>query len=114
MYTTDLDRLHKVTTKEATYRGAGKTYAKCHEVAGLLEVTEVRYILCMITLQRDIDYILPMLRDVLLEHDIAITGRINHTIRIGEREIRFIPESDFDYRTRGMTNCAVVRMRHWD
>ena len=45
---TDLDRLHAVSSMENPGRGAGRTFAACHTVAGVLESTEESGVVCMV------------------------------------------------------------------
>jgi len=111
---TDIERLHKVVNKELQGRGVGKTFAKCHDVAGLIQTTDVKYIFCMISLKRDMDYILPMLERVLEEHGLTFYHKLRTELVVNGVTIKFIREDDFDQRTRGYDNYAIVRMRHWD
>lgn len=113
--TTNLDRLHKVVTKEITGRGCGKTFARCHEVAGFIELGH-RTIFCMTSLNRDFLYIKPMIEEVLNEHGIRINKISTQPFKIYTNvgaTIFFIPENLLEQKTRGYRDIVQVDMRHW-
>ena len=45
---TDVDRLHAVVSMDNPGRGAGRTFADCHTVAGILETTKEPGAVCLI------------------------------------------------------------------
>ena len=69
---TDIERLHDVVTYKVSGRGCGKTYAACHELAGVLEVGKSNKIICIIKYSRDLKWLLPMISDVLKEYRLSI------------------------------------------
>jgi len=113
---TDIDRLHAVIEGKITGRGVGRTYAKCHEIAGILEVTDVQDIYLIVTHMSDRYYILPMLISVLDEHFISkapYRSTDQYITVYPNRKIWFISEYNFDKRLRGCEG-AIVYMRHED
>lgn len=110
---TDIERLHKVVDGKEQGRGCGKTFARCHEVAGLVELGH-KYIFCITTNHKDWQYIEPMLSDVLQEYGIKLTRvRKPDEYRANESIIRLIPKRDQEQRTRGQEG-VLVPMGHWD
>lgn len=66
---TDIDRLHKVVLGEYIGKQCGHTYAKCHELAGVLETTYNKNVLCIISSINDVEnYLLKMIFNVFNEH----------------------------------------------
>ena len=110
---TDIDRLHDVIDGRTSGRGVGKTFAKCHDVAGLIELG-LSTVFCVITNYRDIGYILPMLDEVLTEHNMKIEKKQQHHIFLNNKiRITFVSENDVGRRLRGLEG-GIVWMRHWD
>jgi hypothetical protein len=109
---TDIDRLHKVIDGKAHGRGCGKTFAKCHEVAGLIELG-YKYVFCMITHQQDQLYLDKMLTDVFNDHGLEIKRVSMGEYYVNDSLVRLIPENDYDMKTRGCEG-AMVKMRHFD
>ena len=109
---TDIDRLHSVVSGDIRHRGCGKTFARCHEAAGMIALGHKR-IFCRTSTKRDTDYILPMLHDVLKEHGMRLErGTREDEYRVGEAVIRFIPGYRFEKATRGCEG-VIVPMEHW-
>lgn len=110
---TDIDRLHRVVEGKERGRGRGKTFARCHEVAGFVELG-YKHIFCLVTRFDDWRYIDPMLDEVLTEHGIQFQRQRAHgEYRAQDSVIRLIPEKDHEHRIRGY-ECVLVRMGHWD
>jgi hypothetical protein len=67
---TDIGRLHKVVLGEYIGKQCGHTYAKCHELAGVLETTYNKNVMCIIRSMSDVeDYLLIMIMNVLKDHN---------------------------------------------
>lgn len=104
---TDIDRLHNVVLEKKDKEWSGETFAKCHEIAGIIEIGEFKKIVCVISCYRDIQHILPMLMDVFSEHSLPKLGKGTVSDRVfffGEVEITFIPYSILEEKARGLDN----------
>lgn len=104
---TDIDALHKVIEKrevgDSLSRGCGKTFARCHELAGVIEVGDFKVIVVAISLYRDLQYILPMIKEVFAEHGLEWEYRPQHyEILCNDKHIYFIPHDALRHRTRGL------------
>ena len=99
---TDIDRLHKVISGEIYGRGCGKTFARCHELAGIIETSNISLIICIMTKWNDIFYLKPMIKEVFLEHNLKITAENRFDFMCNGKKIKFIVEQDFYDRTRGI------------
>lgn len=79
---TDIDRLHRVvaTLPAGLGRGCGKTFARCHELCGTLEVGRLDAVAGLLRRRAHLDFILPMLDQVLDEH------RISYVMENGKRK----------------------------
>jgi len=109
----DIDRLHDVINGDLYGRGVGKTYAKCNDVAGMIGVG-INNIYCITTHYRDINYILPMLNEVLSDHEMCIIRKDDNKIFLDNgARIFFIAERDMERRLRGCEG-GLVYMRHWN
>lgn len=107
---TNIDRLHKVVTGEISGRGAGKTFASCHEVAGIVELGKEKQIFVITKFWRDRSYIKPMLWQILQEHGLK-TKAINDTSWLcRSTRIDFVPSELFEEGRRGRDNYYVVNM----
>jgi hypothetical protein len=78
--TTNLDRLHTVVEISrrvppwAMARGWGRTFAACHNLAGIIETCEpISLIVWPLYRHNWLDHIRPMVSDVLAEHGIKFT-----------------------------------------
>lgn len=108
--TTDIDRLHRVVEGKVDHRGCGKTFARCHEVAGYVELGH-RNIFCLVSSIRDREYIVPMLAGVLYDHNLLLGASSPRDVfTAGNSVIRFITE---ERDTRGYEGIMVL-MRHED
>jgi len=66
---TDLDRLHQVVEGKLRGRGAGRTFAACHNLAGILETCDENISIAWIIPRMSwVFHIRPMLERVLEEH----------------------------------------------
>lgn len=98
--TTDLDRLHRVI-ENPPYgeRGAGRTFASCHHLAGILETCdEGAIILWRLPRMGWLDHIRPMLSRVLDEHGIPYTWKYRDMLVSGTKTVHF---RDVGYFERG-------------
>lgn len=114
---TDIDRLHDVVGGRVRGGKIGKTYARCHELAGTIETGEHDYIIVQITRYSDIQYIMPMLTTILKEHHIEIesTNEQRKEIVCNGKKIwfRVIDSREDENRLCGI-RANYVPMRHWD
>lgn len=77
---TDLGRLHAVVAMDNPGRGAGRTFAACHTVAGVLEVTGDSGVVCsVLKYDRIIDIMRKMVFQVFPDHGIFFYKRADHT-----------------------------------
>ncbi len=44
VHKTDIDKLHAVVDGRVDYIGCGKTFAKCHELAGVIELNDNEFV----------------------------------------------------------------------
>jgi len=116
---TDLERLQAVKEGRLTGRGCGKTFARCHDVAGAIELG-FKHIYCVVTHHRDISYILPMLMNVLEDHAIPCQDiNLNHGrgllfLNSIDVTIHFIRRDLPEDYMRGIDRSFKVPMGHWD
>ena len=113
--TTNIERLHDVVEGKVAHRGCGKTYAKCHEVAGLVEVGNT-HIICIISVHHDLGYILPMMFEVLDEHEIqwVYDQTARRLVLNNDSVVRFFTEKEYPIRSKGLGEHCSVLMRHQD
>lgn len=91
---TDIERLHQVYEGNLKGRAVGKTFLQCHEIAGQIEVGEVKNIICLLPNYQYTVFIKTMLIDVLKEHGIIIKKHTRDTIFIsGGKRILFLVRS---------------------
>jgi len=109
---TDIERLHRVVEGVESGRGSGKTFARCHELAGCIEVGE-KLVFCVVTTMNDVSYLRPLIHEVLGEHGIYEQWVNRATFFADGATIKIILEKDFYRATRG-SNGAIVYMRHGD
>jgi len=70
---TDIDRLHDtLRERNVNVRQTGKTFARCHAVAGAIEVGE-ELVGVLLVYMNQLNYVRPMLISVLEEHGFTIT-----------------------------------------
>jgi hypothetical protein len=108
---TDVDRLHKVIEDmnnpcAVIERGAGVTFAQCHELAGVMETTEQSGVFCKIERYDRIRHILQMLfSKVLPDHNIKFVQNGDYPsfhLPDGQRKkIKFILYHESEQATRG-------------
>lgn len=114
---TDIERLHKVINLPYHIRGTGHTYAKCHEICASVLVSPDDYIFCIMTYLRDIDYIYPMLWDILPEYDLKLKRNDQRydkcSFLIGNKKVLFITEEQ-RHKLRGLSSYTIIYIRHWD
>jgi len=92
---TDIDRLHAfVEGKTPRTIGSGKTFASCHEAAGILSTCNPdEYIVWMIPHMQWMEHILNMLHQILTEYDVKIVKITKGTkeVFLTNGRILFIP-----------------------
>ena len=101
---TDLDKLHNVIEKRSSGlpRRAGKTYARCHELAGHVEVGDFRNIIVGMTHYSDVDYLFPMIEDIFNEHRIELKRISQNVFQANGKRILFMSSSQMSNKTRGL------------
>ena len=112
---TNIDHLHKVVSGEVQGRRIGKTFARIHELASCLEVSNIKNGIVYIQYEHDMQYLLPMIRDVFHERSLEYSFRRPDNILICNGVIiRFIPYQERVERLRGIGDHFEVMMRHND
>lgn len=88
---TDLERLHRVVERPPYgERGKGRTFASCHNLAGILGTCgEGAVILWRLPVMGWLDHIRPMLSQVLDEHGIPHTWKHSNILVSGTRTVYF-------------------------
>jgi len=75
---TDIDRLHAVVNMKNPGRGAGRTYAECHTVAGVLETTSEGGVICLVNkYDRVTDIMRQLVFKVFMDHGINFHRTLN-------------------------------------
>jgi len=111
---TDIERLHEVVeqrNKSIWKQRTGKTFSKCHDVAGMIELDLFEIVIVFITQYSDIDYIFPMLNVVFQDHELELIRVDRYTLRSNECIIKFFTDKD---RYKTDCECGVVEMYHWN
>ena len=113
---TDYDQLHRVVSG-CYWRGerrVGKTYAHCHELAGILSVTDASLAVGHIATTHRLTHILPMLLHVFDEHGIHLVRSYKQDRRFffdvpgrGTKEVLFVPY-ERQHHLRGLSNYEEV------
>ena len=109
----DIDRLHYVVDNrdiKELPRRCGKTRSRCHDVAGFIGL-EFRIIFVIMAQYNNLEYLIPMLHDVLEEHDFNVIHVDRCTIQSMNSTIKFITERDI-YKMNGSDRCAVVMTQY--
>lgn len=91
---TDLDRLHQVVEGDLRGRGAGRTFAACHNLAGILETcNKGARIAWIIPRMSWMFHIRPMLERVLEEHGLLKYCKwiTQNKLQYGTKCVQFIP-----------------------
>jgi len=113
---TDINKLHQVALGKLRGRGVGKTHLKCHDVAAMVEFDE-DMIIVLLSSYNDLNYVYPMLDEVLIEHDIHIEklSKPQHRLYLENgSHIQFISEGNLPQALAGYTDCPIIYMRHND
>lgn len=87
---TDFERLQAVKAGELTGRGSGKTFAACHDVAGTIFSGDRSTVILEVVRHSDIEWIIPMLSNVLLEYGISLSHEAQDRLYAGGKRLRFI------------------------
>ena len=111
--TADLDHLHKVVSGEANYRRCGKTFARCHELASVIELGDLE-IVCYISYEYDKQYLYPMILDVLKERGVDVVFNSRDVIRTKTSNIRFITTLQRRQNKLKGLRYTLVNMGHHD
>jgi hypothetical protein len=100
---TNLDRLHKTIQQARHDPRDGRTFATCHNVAGLLETTPFgATIVWVLPRMGWADHIKPMLAGVLEEHGIVPRRWLRYAVEFErERSLHFVPIEDIREWSRG-------------
>lgn len=109
---TDIDKLHKTLEEiENNPCHTGKTYAKCHIIAGYVELG-MENIYIVIKQFGDVQYVTNMLGKVFMEHDLCLnTQQIPTVIKSGKSRLRLIINSnDMPERLRGTGGGILVHV----
>jgi hypothetical protein len=92
---TDLDRLHAVVEGKLTGRRVGRTYAACHNLAGILETCEAgSKIVWFIPRMAWLFHIRPMVTRVLEEHGLPIRWWYPNRLQVGFCVVTFMSLQD--------------------
>ena len=104
-----MDILNKLTSGSE----ARTSCAKCHDVAGFIELELMSRIYVIMDYYNDINYIIPMLWDVLTEHELSFERVDKFTVKSNDVTIKFIVERD-EYKMRGFCGYGIIKMGHYD
>lgn len=113
---TDLDRLHRVVSGELTGPRVGNTFARCHIIAGALEVGEEMTVVAIIPKWSHYHYIRSLLQDVLSDHEIEVTREFHNRHRLelyvpgvnGVRYLQFLArDRSPEHQLQGL-RCSIV------
>lgn len=109
---TDIDILHNIVDNRDNLlpRQSGESFSRCHDVAGLIEL-EFTTVFVLMSVYNDIQYIIPMLYDVLDDHNLNFVRVDKFTVLSNETRIKFIIDGE-EYKMRGYKNCAMVPILH--
>lgn len=110
---TDINKLHKVIDSNFnTPREAGKLYAKCHIIAGHVELDKTN-IFILISNWGHLSYTTRMLKDVFREHKLEFRPQaIRSIIKSGDSTLRFIlNDSNVEDSMRGREGLIVSAER---
>ena len=94
---TDIDRLHSVVLGERYGRGVGRTFAACHNLAGILEMCDNGATIAWIIPRMSwMHHIKPMLETVLVEHGLLDLCKWTapNVLQCETKRVRFIPRSE--------------------
>jgi hypothetical protein len=111
MYPTDIEQLHKAIENQNTwnYRRTGKTTIMIHNLAGQIQTGNIEYIFIWIKCLRDMDHLIPMIRQIFYEKNIKIINikrersEIETIFEDKHNVIRFLSFSNpqSEHKTRG-------------
>lgn len=109
---TDVDALHKVINGEVKGRGRGHTFARCHILAGNVELSNVSHIVFPVESYVDLKFLIPMIKEVFVDHEIEFEQIKRDTIKTKNKftiskYVHLITFSDFDLYTKGMVFITV-------
>jgi len=99
---TDINRLHEVVEGSRAGRGCGKTFARCHEIAGIIELGKFKKIVCTTTYLDELLNLLPMIEQVFKEHGLPrLIRKTQARHKCGDVFIDFLLEKDLHDYLRG-------------
>ena len=91
MAVTHIDELRDIITGHVKKRYKGKFFAKCHELAGVMEATNIEIIVCEVAGRNDLDqFIFQSLKTVFKDHGLECEVVGDHEIRCGNKRIFFL------------------------
>ena len=108
---TDICRLHKIVAGELSGEGCGKTTARIHELASIVELGE-RKVICTITHYSDLGYLRPMIHDIFEERELKITFPSHGQAQCYDCKIFFVLEDVLTEFLRGFEG-SIVEMTHY-
>ncbi len=116
-FKTDIERLHNVTHGNYCSRGAGKTTARIHELASVIQLDKHRDVIVIINTYRDMDYLLPMIWVIFEERGLPKFNRCaGNILKCGDIYIKFLAYNnpEFNQKIAGLGEYALVSMGHRD
>ncbi len=111
---TDYNRLWYIVENNISghTRRIGKTFAKCHELASCIGLGHDN-IVCIISVYRDVDYLMRMISSIFREQNIFLTRNGNNKFTANNSNIIFITEDDYHKRPQ-FYEYTLIYMRHYD
>lgn len=111
---TDINRLHSVVLGQLVGRGVGKTTAKIHELAGVIELGDSQVIFCVMTVRSDRFYLRRMIDLIFREHKLKLTKRTSRGFICNSKKVRFVLNIDLNDGIIGNYDYTIIRMGHDD
>ena len=103
---TDLEKLHDLVEERtrgfSLPRQCGKTFLRCHELAGQAEVGDFNCIIVGMSYMSDLDYLLPMVKRVFEEHNLIMRRLAHNRFRVNDKTILFLSADQMKTKTRGL------------
>ena len=106
---TDIDQLHNLIKwrdnigEHNLPRNCGKTFLKCHELVGAIEVGDFNTIVIEIPYYHVLNFLIPTLVSVLDERCLKHTYKeIGHVLLCNNKKVRFISSDDFENKILGI------------
>lgn len=116
---TDLTRLHTVVSMDNPGRGAGRTFAECHIVAGVMETTSAGGVICLVPKHEWVtDIMRQMVFKVFPDHGISFHKTVNQDVFIfympdkKEKQVQFVVSEQADEHIINL-NWPIVRFTEY-